>query len=236
MSDKEKKQLMFAIPLLVLAAFMVYWFIIKQPQTGGGRRAETPTPTTEAPVTQPTPGGTWGTDTLATAEMETQVALASAEHGLSRELGRSDPFVPYVKYQKIEPGGLGGWAAMIGPPPTLPAVGTGYLLPPPPIDWVEEEHERRMVGMLHNGRIWAIYEKDGISQIVKPGDPVGDETVVAVGTDYLILRSLDGRERKVLLERMSGYEATGAGYSPRGVRAPAPGPRRPPARPRPPVL
>lgn len=232
MSDKEKKQLMFAIPLLLVAMFMVYWFIIK----GGGA----PSTTTTTTGSQPGPANgeraatMQPTTTLAAAEMETQVALASAEHGPSRQPGRSDPFVPYIKYKKIEPGGPGDWTAIMRPAPTLPPVEAFYL-PPPPIEWAEEEHERRMAGMLHNGRVWAIYEKDGVSQIVKPGDPVGDETVIAIGTDHLILRSLDGRERKVSLERISGYEATGRGYGPRGY-APAPGPGRPPAPPRPPVL
>ncbi|KPJ62912.1 hypothetical protein AMK68_04370 [candidate division KD3-62 bacterium DG_56] len=232
MGDKEKKQLMFAIPLLAVAAFMVYWFIIK-PQTKPPPPPETPRPTTETAVTQPTPGGTGATGAPEAADMAMQVALASGEHGSSREPGRSDPFVPYINYRKIEPGGPGDWTAIMRPEPKLPPVEVGYLVTPfEGWEGVEEEHERRMAGMLHNGRVWAIYEKDGISQIVKPGDPVGDETVIAIGTDHLILRSLDGRERQVPLERISGYEATGRGYGPPGY-APAPGPGRPPG---PPVL
>jgi hypothetical protein len=167
---------------------------------------------------------------------EMEVAAGPREYQPSQQPARGDPFVSYTKIKVIPPPDPKTLFKMLRPKPTIPPV----PVTPPGIvvvgDEVEEQHDRRMAGMLHNGRVWAIYERDGVGLVVKPGDPVQDETVIAITKDYIVLRSLDGRERKVPLERMTGYETTG-GYTPgTGPYAPGPAAPRPPGPPRPPGM
>jgi hypothetical protein len=235
MGEKERKQLMVAIPLLVVALFMVFWFIIK-PQLGGGETAPTTTttaPPEAVPGTGMPPGAPGGPVPGAV-----EVAAGPREYEPSQEAARGDPFVSYTKIKVIPPPDPKTLFKMLRPKPTIPPV----PVTPTEImvigEEIEEQHDRRMAGMLHNGRVWAIYERDGVGLVVKPGDPVQDETVIAITKDYIVLRSLDGRERKVPLERMTGYETTG-GYAPGpgpGPYAPGPTTPRPPGPPRPPGM
>ncbi|KPJ62911.1 hypothetical protein AMK68_04365 [candidate division KD3-62 bacterium DG_56] len=88
------------------------------------------------------------------------------------------------------------------PPPrvdTLPAVLTGAGGP----ERVGDGHRRRASGIRWNGAVAAIYERDGDPLVVGVGDVVGppseEETVTAIGRDWLIVRDRAGVERRVLL-------------------------------------
>jgi hypothetical protein len=241
MSERDKKLLFVAIPLLAIAAVVLFLFVIRPALRGGGP----PSPPTDTTAEQPAPPTGTGTGAYPTGTGTTgyptggeqQVAAAVSWGGKDpREPSRSNPFATYTTRKVYvppppPPGSAGSqW-------PILVAVGAQDRIIGPEDIGLPDERIRRMAGMLHNGRVWAIYEIEGESYIVKPGDPVGDEIITAIGTDYLTLRSYDGEERTVPLERLSGYETPGIGGPTTGpYPIGGPGPPRPLAPPRPPTL
>lgn len=112
----------------------------------------------------------------------------------SKPIGRPDPFVPYLRYVT--------WAKPPPPRRTLPGVLTGAVRSPRPVG---DGHWRRASGIRWNGVAAAIYERDGEPLAVSIGDVVGppseEETVTAIGRDWLVVRDRDGVERRVLLDR-----------------------------------
>jgi hypothetical protein len=241
MSERDKKLLVVAIPLLIGAGVLIFLLVIK-PMRGA--------PTTPTAEVQPTavtattstgaaggPQTATGTTATGAAGEGTEVAAVSWKGLPSREPTRSDPFVSYTK---IQPGklvcsdGRPGLPSLVAG--TLPAVGAKAGGRPPDDKPPPDEHARRMAGVLHNGRVWAIYEIDGVSMVVKPGDAIGNEVVDEIGTEHLVLRSVeDGQKRKVPLERVSGSESGAGGYTP-GVYTPGGGGTRPPGPLPPPAL
>lgn len=113
----------------------------------------------------------------------------------SKLIARPDPFVPYLQYVT--------WPE---PPPgkgmidAFPGVVVGRVPVP-----VGDSHWRRASGIRWNGAAAAIYERDGEPLVVSVGDVVGppgeEETVSAIGRDWLVVRDRDGVQRRILLDR-----------------------------------
>jgi hypothetical protein len=89
---------------------------------------------------------------------------------------------------------------------------------------------RRVAGLLWNDQVWALYESDGQTSVVKPGDIVEGGTVRAITDEGLIL-DVPTEEKPVVVPLVRGVtfpSSTGARpglgpNSPYGVRYPAPG-------------
>jgi hypothetical protein len=233
MSERDKKMLVVLVPLLVVAAVLLYFFVFRGTKQPGPTAETTGAETSAGAPVQPTPTGAETgaiTPGVTGATGGTEVAAAANWSGKPSELpGRSNPFGTYTTI-KVEPIKTDHGTGILRTPVFVPPVGAKQVQIPPPGEI--EQIARRMAGVLHNGRVWAIYEREGVSYIVKPGDPVGAEIITAIAPDHLVLRDPDGHERSVPLERISGYEATsGTGISPYPTGIPGP-----PAPPRPPAL
>jgi len=51
-----------------------------------------------------------------------------------------------------------------------------------------------MAGVLWNGQVWAILERDDGSYVVKPGDSVGDAKVRAIGRSEMVVADASGKQ------------------------------------------
>ena len=230
MSQKEKKQLIVAVALLVVAGILMYFLVFRS--SGGGAPATDDTtaqaPTGQAPegapplapgpggVTATPPGtmpeGTATTGTAAGAQPEASTA------GPTLWKARSDPFQPFRKVNITRIPIPLSQQTLVMESPRVPAVTVSrhIIAPPPPSLAILG----RAAGILYNNRVYAIYEgADGIGQIVKPGDPVPEGTIMAITPDRVILRDMYGERREVKL-KAAEYTTPGGYPTLTGLEAP----------------
>lgn len=174
------------------------------PQTAATAPAATP-----APASTPTPGpaptvtpaaGVSSPSATPAAPAAGGGAPASLSSGLRNPpfKPRPDPFAHFppppeeIRRQRVEPPPLIAVAS-------LPRIThkTGYAAEahPSPAGGGPEPREpgQRMAGVLWNGQVWAILERDGSSYIVKPGDSVGEARVHAIGRAEMVVADATGR-------------------------------------------
>lgn len=77
----------------------------------------------------------------------------------------------------------------------------------------EPQPTRRMAGLLLNGRIFAIIETNGKSEIVQPGDMLSDRLarVERIERDKVVLKTTTGKNPRRLIIRMAAAPQTDTG-------------------------
>ena len=150
-------------------------------QPGGG-----PPPTTQGTM----PGAATGAPPQGAAPLQ---AVAQAPSTGPLETYRGDPFLP-VGYKPPPTG------PRPKPPITdLPILNLGpWPKPPDKKLWPEPAQPvRRLAGVMLNGRVYAIIESNGKSQIVQPGEPLQDglATVERIEADKVILKTTSAAPR-----------------------------------------
>jgi len=219
LNDKKNLPIIAAVTgvLLVLAAFMVYRSMrgsssppsppttAQTPQPG----SEYPAPPAATPAAYPAaPGAPMASTPTAGVQpaVATPAPPAEDEKGGKVELlpARSDPFLPF-DYQPV--------STRPKPRIDIPPLGRLFL---PPVGWKkgqkpEEEDvlppqpQRRMAGVLYNGRVYAMLDTAGDTIVVKPGDIVenGNVRVDAIEPNRIMLSWLRTKKPIPIEVRMS---------------------------------
>lgn len=223
--------------VLLLAAFVV----LKSMGVigGGGGAAMTPDmgatppeqtapgPSGPAPATPPpaapAPAGPAGpTDAAATAQTPAPGAAASTDGPMLPY--RKDPFVPFAGRPTKK-----DVISLIIPTLRRPRIA------PAPVTEMQDEQEaadalppqpfRRMAGVLWNGRVSAILETNGETDIVRPGMEInrgGSRALVeSITQDSIILKTLDTKTPQTVVVGMAGSVT---GNSATGATTPGGGP------------
>ncbi len=168
-------------------------------------------PPTSAP-TNAAPGAT-GTSVAPNAKLAgaTPAGKAGANPAdkkvvkIASVLGRKDPFLPV------------NWTPPKPPPPReadrIQVPDTIDVMPrwiqriggaPPPGGDLQQP-PRRMAGLLLNGRIYAIIESNGSSELVQPGDTLKDGLAIVerIDRDKIVLKTTVGEKRYIIVRMAS---------------------------------
>ena len=224
LKDKKNKPIVAAIASIVIVAVAVMmFFMFKGPSEeesmdmATNPSADMPAATTPAPA----PGAPPATPAVATAPATgSQVSITPMESW------RKDPFLP-LNYKPPRNNSVKARPRIIDLPlgalfaPRARKI-AAIALPEPP------QPARRMAGLLLNGRIFAIIESNGKSEIVQPGDILSDRLAVVekIERDRVILKTTSEHPRYIVV-RMAAAPSQGAapantpaeqGPGPRGRR------------------
>lgn len=180
-----------------------------------GTAPTAPAGTPAAPTTAAPP--TTGAATAPAGQPATGAAVAAAP----LETWRGDPFLP-VGY-KPPPKNRPKPRILDFPFITLPHPVSQQKLPPP----VEKAQPiRRLAGVMLNGRVFAIIESNGKSDIVQPGQPLSDglATVERIEADKVILKTIDKTPRYLVVRLASAPRRPSSTTSPTETVTPGGGP------------
>jgi hypothetical protein len=216
LNDKKNLPIIGAVTgVLLVAAVYLVWMSMRGSAPSPPTETRTVYPTgPEQPMPMGAPGATPYAAAPPTATTTVQPAAATTtpegKPGVKVSLlpSRADPFVPFdykpLKYRPkprimLPPIGplVTRWEDLGKPKPP-----DENVLPPQPV--------RRMAGVMHNGRVFAILETAGETIVVKPGDIVenGNVRVDAIEPDRIILSWLRTPKPIPIEVRLS--EGTGA--------------------------
>jgi len=203
LNDRKNLPIIGAITgLIVVAAIAMVYLTVRGPSRPADEsvapppelRGATAYPQAPQSPTMPPPGAP-GTQPYAfpqptTTGVQPAATPPTVEQGPQTKVSllpyRQDPFLPFdYKPSKLRP------KPRIMLPPIAPLV----LLKEQPAKKAREEEvlppqpQRRMVGVMYNGRVYAILETSGETIVVKPGDIVenGNVRVDAIEPDKIVL-------------------------------------------------
>ena len=160
-----------------------------------------------------------------------QPTATAAESGPSLWKARTDPFTPFRKTVTTRvPVNL--W-------PTTTLVQAREAVVPPVVLRKQVIIKRttttakipglRVAGILYNGRAYAIFESNGVAQVVRPGDQVPEGKILAISPDRMVLLDNFGERREIKLEAAeAGTYTTPGGYLTPGEPVMPMGPAGPP--------
>jgi len=208
MSPQDKKKLGIGVGLLLVAAAIVYFAVLRR---SGGEVPVPPTPTasTSSTPTAPAaaPPATGGVPTAGAPGLVGLAAAPGAAAGgpMSPPLGVQGPLVkPRPDPFQLFPPPKGSEGPPPQPPPFIVTAGlprmvhkTGWAQPE---IWRERGRDvpspagQRMAGVLWNGQVWAILENNTGSYIVKPGDSVGEARVQAIARGEMVVADATGKQ------------------------------------------
>ena len=210
MSPQDKKKLGIGIGLLLVAAAILYFAVLRRsggevpvPPTPAASTSSTPTAPAAAP---PAAGGVPTAGAPAPGLMDLAAAPGAAPGGpMSPPPGVQGPLVkPRPDPFQLFPPRPEDIPPPPAPPPfivvaRLPGLGhkVGYVPA-----WQREQSDetvkprtgQRMAGVLWNGQVWAILENNTGSYIVKPGDSVGEARVQAIGRGEMVVADATGKQ------------------------------------------
>lgn len=224
LNDKKNQPIIIgAFVLILIVAGFVVWKTNFSGSSGSSDSTVSNTPTSSTPMTSPAPGmsptgapmqapGTVpAVPSAATPNPSPSVQPnpAGARPGagmvaaaMPMETWRDDPFLP-VGYKPP--------TRVVRPVPPI------YDLPipdlpkyhktasGPTVEQIVQQPMRRMAGLLLSGRVYAILETNGTTEVVQPGDTLKDRlaTVDRIERDKVILKTVD-RVPRYITVRMAG--------------------------------
>ena len=208
LKDKKNQPIVAAIAsVVIVAVIVVMWLtVFKKPSD---EMAPVGTETTDMappvdPSAAPVPSVPAATTTPAAAP-----AAGNQASITPMESWRTDPFLP-LNYKpptrqvvKARPRIIDLPLGALFPPRERKIAAIAMPEPPQP--------PRRMAGLLLNGRIFAIIESNGKSEIVQPGDTLSDRLAVVekIERDRVILKTTSEHPRYIVV-RMAAAPSSGA--------------------------
>lgn len=224
LKDKKNQPIVAAIAAVVIVGVVAFiWFTMfkSAPQVDNSAGAMMPDESAPPPETAMP---------AAPAPAAQQAAAPPTGSANPMETYRADPFLP-VGYKPPSK----------GPKPTPPIPDLPIFHFPPPLKPVKPELRpepaqpvRRLAGVMLNGRVYAIIESNGASQVVQPGEPLNDglATVERIEADKVILKTVSSAPRYLTIRlARSPRISTAEGGSPVTTSGPSPaqpyGSRRP---------
>jgi len=207
MEPKQKKWLLIAVSLALVVAVLL--FVLLSAGKGKGETAAPPPPAPTAMAAVPAPPA----PTPPAAEAPAPKPAAPKPPGY-----RQDPFVP------LHPVPRGPDVAQREVPVVLtwgpPAVQVKRLPPGSmaslitPIGTTPLETPKRLVGVMFDGRAFAILDVGGTSLVVKPGDSFEGVKVRAIGRDSVTIVGDDQKEEVLTLSGAPAGSERPAGLPP----------------------
>lgn len=218
MDAKRKKQLAIVVGLVIVIAVVFYFVALRKapPQQAGqetpvaavpegGPAPGTPMP---APGAPPAPAAPSTPAPAPAPAAKPAVPVGPPElYATSTFPTRPDPFVPIYKPPPPPP--------PPPPPASFPVLPASYMgqvlrtvIKEAPATVVAGPR-RRLVGIMHDGAVWALLEINGETMIVKPGDSVQGGTIKAIGKDYLLFVTNEGKELRIPLQAQAGVVTAG---------------------------
>lgn len=237
LNDKKNQPIIIgAFVLILIVAGYVVWKTNFSSPSGSSSETVSNTPSPSGPMVQPTPGTTPtgapmptpgpvpGTPSAATpTPAGPRPGAAMVATAMPMETWRDDPFLP-VGYKPPK--------HVVRPVPPI------YDLPIPDLpryhktiikeqaDQVVQQPMRRMAGLLLSGRVYAILETNGKTEVRQPGDMLDDRLAMVdrIERDKVILKTVDKVPRYITV-RMAGASrvdvSTPAAPAGRGAPLPA---------------
>lgn len=216
LKDKKNQPIIAAIAsVVIVAVIVVLWlFVFKGPSdeeaadtAGTGMEAVSNTPPGMTPDPSALPPAATGTAPAAsTAPPATSGQVAAAP----MESWRNDPFMP-LNYKPPTTRRVRARAPIVDLPlgalfPPAVRKSAAISLPEPP------QPPRRMAGLLLNGRIFAIIESNGKSEIVQPGDTLSDRLAVVekIERDRVILKTTSEHPRYIVVRMAAAPSIPGS--------------------------
>lgn len=220
LKDKKNQPIVALIAALVIVAVVVImYFTMFKPDstdTGTDTSATTdPSMGTSAP-TDPAAAGQPGTPT-APAAAGAQPAAGTATQVTSAaptETYRSDPFLP-IGYKPPKRDNVPRPKPPIWDLPIPPAISVYPTIGGRDVRPVYESPQpaRRMAGLMLNGKVYAIIESNGASEVVQPGDMLKDglATVEKIERDKITLKTTDEKPRYLVVSMAANRQDSYSG-------------------------
>jgi hypothetical protein len=199
MDQKQKKQLAIAVGLVVVAGLLLYFLMFAG--KGGNKEAAAQIEGDRVPFIALPPAPA----TPAAAPAPAAPAAPGAPAAPKPLLYRADPFRPLVEPkdgQRVE-ASQPPLSTQLGMPAVAVkrVVGGGPLLAAPPggRPGFISRSTKRLIGLMFDGRAWAILEVDGRSTVLKPGDTFDGGKVQSIGRESVTIVGEDQKEEVLTL-------------------------------------
>jgi len=212
MDEKQKKKILIAAGLVAVVGILLYFLVFSgkggaeqaAADQDGSSRGVTIVGAPAAPATTAKPATTAAPAAAAAPAGPPPGAAKPGQPGAPTAVAarpaapdyRPDPFAPLRKPKPPPPPKPPPLAFQVGIPPVhIQRRGDTAFNPNPGARAAEVLP--RLVGVMYDGKAWALLEIGGRSTIVKPGDTFVGGRVQSIGTDTVVIRT-DKQEEKTL--------------------------------------